>query len=445
MAQTVDRDKLSEILAGTGSVTAEEFLWLRKSLTSDQVSPIRVKLDEYLRGVTADSATPAQAARAGIYLYLLAQHRDAEQFLAKAKNDGTAAYVHGLVLMSLERPADAATWFAKAAEQGFDPVECKLKEAGAIRQTGRLDDAEKTLRGTGTEGARRAEYSYQMGCILADRGDTYGAIEYFERAVDMDPHHAQALFRLAGENALYGNDNEAIRHYEQALSKPPFHLGAMLNLGLLYEDRGNYPAAAFCFKRVLNYDPNHARALMYMKDIEATQEMFYDDETARNEARLQQLLDRPVTDFELSVRSRNCLASMNILSLGDLTRTTEADLLAGKNFGETSLIEIRELMAAHGLKIGQNLATQKPREQPWGFVQTPELSPQEQALMAKPVSDLNLSVRARKCMARLGITTLGELVNRTPDEMLATKNFGVTSLNEIRQQLGEVGLKLRND
>jgi DNA-directed RNA polymerase subunit alpha len=182
-----------------------------------------------------------------------------------------------------------------------------------------------------------------------------------------------------------------------------------------------------------------------MKDIEATQEMFYDDETARNEARLQQLLDRPVTDFELSVRSRNCLASMNILSLGDLTRTTEADLLAGKNFGETSLIEIRELMAAHGLKIGQNLATQKPREQPWGFVQTPELSPQEQALLAKPVSDLNLSVRARKCMARLGITTLGELVNRTPDEMLATKNFGVTSLNEIRQQLGEVGLKLRND
>jgi len=42
VAQTVERDKLSEILAGTGSVTAEEFIWLRKSLTSDQVSPIRV-------------------------------------------------------------------------------------------------------------------------------------------------------------------------------------------------------------------------------------------------------------------------------------------------------------------------------------------------------------------------------------------------------------------
>ena len=302
------------------------------------------------------------------------------------------------------------------------------------------------------EGARRADYSYQMGCILADRGDTYGAIEYFERAVDMDPHHAQALFRLAGENSLYGNDNEAIRLYEQGLSKAPFYLGALLNLGLLYEDKGNYSAAAFCFRRVLQHDQNHARALMYMKDIEATSEMYYDDDMAKNEARLEQLLSRPVTDFELSVRSRNCLASMNIQSLGDLTRITEPDLLQGKNFGETSLVEIRELMQAHGLRVGQNLQPAKPKEAGAAWQGTSayavlpaDLSPQEQAMLARSVSDLNLSVRARKCMARLGITTLSELVQRTPDELLATKNFGVTSLNEIRQQLGEIQLKLRND
>ncbi len=155
------------------------------------------------------------------------------------------------------------------------------------------------------------------------------------------------------------------------------------------------------------------------------------------------------------VRSRNCLASMNIQTLGDLTRVTEPDLLQGKNFGETSLVEIRELMQAHGLRIGQNLMPSKPKDvgawQGGGTtagtyaVLPSDLSPQEQALLARSVSDLNLSVRARKCMARLGITTLSELVQRTPDELLATKNFGVTSLNEIRQQLGEIGLKLRND
>src|SRR5262249_48919269 len=134
-----------------------------------------------------------------------------------------------------------------------------------------------------------------------------------------------------------------------------------------------------------------------------------------------------------------------------LTRITEADLLQGKNFGETSLVEIRELMAAHGLSVGQQLspsATPTTAEPVWtapSFFQQLDLSPQEQAQLTRPVADLNLSGRARKCMARLGITTVGELIQRTPDELLATKNFGVTSLNEIRQQLTELSLKLRND
>jgi DNA-directed RNA polymerase subunit alpha len=48
-------------------------------------------------------------------------------------------------------------------------------------------------------------------------------------------------------------------------------------------------------------------------------------------------------------------------------------------------------------------------------------------------------------MARLGIASIGELLQHTPDELLSAKNFGVTSLNEIRAKLSEQGLKLRND
>jgi len=431
------------------AMTQDELTQLRKAIASDQAAATRIELEALIRNAEAGGAAVGQNTRAGVGAYLLGHHKIADRLLSGVHNDAVGAYVHALTLLSLDRPKDAEAKFAAAGKAGFDSIESTLKRAGAVRMQGRTDDAEQILKSTGTEGARRAEYSYQMGSILSDRGDTYGAIEYFERAVDMDPHHTQALFRLAGENALHGNDNEAIRLYEQCLSKPPYHMGALINLGLLYEDKGNYPAAAFCFRRVLSHDPEHARARMYMKDIEATQEMFFDDDLARNEARLSQLLSRPVTDFELSVRSRNCLASMNILTLGDLTRVTEADLLAGKNFGETSLIEIRDLMQQHGLRVGQNLQPAKPKEAAWGapipFLTTPDLSPQEQALLSRPVSDLNLSVRARKCMARLGITVLSELTQRTPDELLATKNFGVTSLNEIRQQLAELGLKLRND
>ncbi len=451
MIKTAEPVNIRGILQSKGQMTAEEFSQLRHALASDQVVVGRQEIESLLREVESGGAS-SQSVRAGIGAYLLAQHAIAERLLSGAASDGVALYVLGMVYLSLERWKDAEAKFAAAAKAGYDNVECIMKRAGAIRLQGRLEDAETSLKQAGMEGARRADYSYQMGCILADRGDTYGAIEYFERAVDMDPHHAQALFRLAGENSLYGNDNEAIRLYEQGLSKAPYYIGALLNLGLLYEDKGNYSAAAFCFRRVLQHDQNHARALMYMKDIEATSEMYYDDDMAKNEARLEQLLSRPVTDFELSVRSRNCLASMNIQTLGDLTRITEPDLLQGKNFGETSLVEIRELMQAHGLRVGQNLQPAKPKEAgAWQggagtyAVLPTDLSPQEQAMLARSVSDLNLSVRARKCMARLGITTLSELVQRTPDELLATKNFGVTSLNEIRQQLGEIGLKLRND
>ena len=73
------------------------------------------------------------------------------------------------------------------------------------------------------------------------------------------------------------------------------------------------------------------------------------------------------------------------------------------------------------------------------------VSPEEQAVLSKPVSDLNLSVRARKCMNRLGINSLGELVQRTADELLESKNFGMTSLNEVREKLAQYGLTLRGD
>ena len=124
------------------------------------------------------------------------------------------------------------------------------------------------------------------------------------------------------------------------------------------------------------------------------------------------------------------------------TEVSEQELLGGKNFGETSLHEIRDLLSAHSLRIGQNLHRAKQQEM---IIEQENLSPQEQAMLNKPVTELNLSVRSRKCMARLGINSIGALLQRTPDELLASRNFGVTSLNEIRAKLTEVELKLRND
>src|SRR5690606_39021785 len=99
-----------------------------------------------------------------------------------------------------------------------------------------------------------------------------------------------------------------------------------------------------------------------------------------------------------------------------------------------------------GFWIGQLLRIEPvaaPKAAP-AFVQE-DLAPEQRAVLERPVTDLNLSVRSRKCLSRLGITTLGEVVSRTPDELLSVRNFGVTSLNEIRQKLLDFDLRLRND
>ena len=167
--------------------------------------------------------------------------------------------------------------------------------------------------------------------------------------------------------------------------------------------------------------------------------MMYDENTLRERERHDADLELPITDFELSVRSRNCLRQMNIRTLGDLLRTSEAELLSYKNFGETSLNEIKTMLSQRGLNLGRAL---QPEEPPATLI-SPPVPEEEASSLNRLVSELELSVRARKCVQLLGAVTLGDLVAHSEAQLMATKNFGQTSLNEIKQQLAQLDLSLR--
>jgi len=77
-----------------------------------------------------------------------------------------------------------------------------------------------------------------------------------------------------------------------------------------------------------------------------------DGEGQRGDARLRELLARPIDDCGLSVRSVNSLKNSNISTLGDLVRYTEDDLLKVKNVGEKALAEIAELLRREALNFG---------------------------------------------------------------------------------------------
>jgi DNA-directed RNA polymerase subunit alpha len=393
-----------------------------------------------------ETATGAQAKRwqlkLGIALFFLGYTPEAIEHLRQAEGSLANFYL-GRALVSRQDYDEAAKAFEKAEKLGYTPSQVQLQRAGIMRQQGDIRQARALLNKLEEQSSHNAEYHYQLGmCFLAD-GDRLSAIKHFERASELDPGHTSALFQLAHANDLAGNDDEAIGYYERCLKYPPFHVGTLMNLGVLYEDHGKYDKAVECYRRMLSTAPNDEHAKLFYKDALASQTMYYNPDEEHAFSRFSQVLEIPVTDFELSVRSRNCLKKMNIRTLGDLTRVNEQQLLSSKNFGETSLSEIKEMMTSKGLRLGQSLEEGAHHEMRYRPQQA--LTEQEQAVLNKLVTDLNLSVRARKCMNRLGINTLGDLVNRTADELLESKNFGMTSLNEVREKLQQYGLSLRGD
>jgi len=61
----------------------------------------------------------------------------------------------------------------------------------------------------------------------------------------------------------------------------------------------------------------------------------------------------------------------------------------------------------------------------------------------QPIEELDLSERPRNCLKRAQVNTIGELVSKTEDDLLAITNFGQKSLDEVLQKLDERGLSLR--
>ncbi|MBN2049477.1 MAG: DNA-directed RNA polymerase subunit alpha [Spirochaetales bacterium] len=77
-----------------------------------------------------------------------------------------------------------------------------------------------------------------------------------------------------------------------------------------------------------------------------------DDDIDEEEERIRAILDTPVEELELSVRSSNCLKNANIRSIGDLTRRTEEEIAKTRNFGKKSLLEIKEKLNEWNLSLG---------------------------------------------------------------------------------------------
>lgn len=427
MSTAVTADLLGEITE-TKSPDVKLLLKLRDQLLADP--NVRKQADEALDNWTATRE------RQGILLYLIGR---IERALAILETEASADWGKHF----LARAYVDSGFFARGEEMLADEfkqdksVEVGLPLFRAQLMQGKFDEAEKT-----TKAIKDDHPAVQAAAIELKfrNGDLAGALEDVVPLFETDGDDRHVAFVYAQIAQAAGDDNAARRAYERIAQIPPVAADVLINLGTLYEDEGEWELAVKCYETVLGAFPTHRRARLFRRDAESSMTMYYDEDRERKEDKRMQILRTPVTDFELSVRSRNCLQKMKIDTLGDLILKTESELLSYKNFGETSLQEIKSILASKGLRLGMRTEDALSYAPPEGEEGAP---PEGDDKLAQAIDSLELSVRSRRCMERINIKTVGELTEKTEAELMAAPNFGQTSLNEVRQKLAELGLSLK--
>jgi len=432
--ETRTASRVDEIVSQP-ALDAEAILRLRNAVRNSNAE--RKALQARLSALDGeDLPKEEKALRQAVGNWILGRFDEAESAL-KSAPAALARVVRGCIALDRGQPDVAVTELQAA--QGASPA-VALELAAALRANGQAAEGRGVLAKVQKTAGEDSEWWLEEGWCLEVLGLQEAACTAYEKALELDSQNAQAAFRLAYYTDLRGEDARALELYRKVTGQGVAFVNAMLNLGLLHEDRDDMDNAIACFKEALKADPTNRRAALYLRNSVESLDMYYDETQRKEHDRLEAVLRIPVNDFELSVRSRNCLAKMNVRTLADLVRKTEAELLAYKNFGETSLREIKTLLESKGLRLGMH----RDEDQRKARAQRLRLGGGENPVLSKPITDLELSVRSRKCMQRLNVETVGDLIEKTEADLLATKNFGQTSLNEVKSKLAEMALSLKS-
>lgn len=405
-------------------------------------------LNSFRTRVAALAEAGEEGRRKALGQWMLAEHAAAAAALARYESDHVAAFTRAKALMAAGRPAEAAPVFerlSKTFPEEARPrgglLEARLEaDLAAGDEEQALANLERGLKEAPASFASSDEGCYLRGRAAELRREYASAVDLYEEALGSDPTHRGALFRMAWLCEREGDTDRALDSYQLLAALLPIDRNVLINLGVLYEDLGRDQEAAACYDVASRSAPADRRLRRHLEDARAGMDMYYDEDMERKEDRLNQILRIPITDFELSVRARNCLNKMNILTLGDLVHHTEQDLLSYKNFGETSLAEIKEILNSKGLRLGMG------REEAVASIEAARrrhgvADPND--VMNKPVTELELSIRCRRVVEAIGCITVGDITQHTEEEFLAMPNFGTTSLQELKTKLTELDLKLR--
>ena len=416
---TATLPRSAQVLTGTQRPTLAQIRLLRRISVQDveERRKLAAALQDGLSGVKEDAKV-----RKGILAFALGHFSDAEEAV-----DGTEAYnqaLIGLIYHELGEFADAKTHFTTASKS---MPEAKIEAVRALLDGGMFDEAEKAL-GNVPDSADR---DFLSGRLQEGKSNTEAAINSYESALEKDPEHVEAAFHIGVLLDRIGDDDMAMEYYMVCADVHPHYVPGITNLGILYEERGESNAAIDCFRQVLAYNPRDRRALLLLRDAKSSRNMYYDEREERERERMEKIMRTPVNDFELSVRSRNCLSKMNIFTLGDLLRISEQEMLSYKNFGETSLKEVKEMLAARNLRLGMYREGEER-----------SITKADQKVLAESIEKLELGNKNLQMLEGLGVSRIGDLAQYTDLDLFKAPLSGQTIVQELSTALGAFGVSL---
>lgn len=128
-------------------------------------------------------------------------------------------------------------------------------------QTGQLSVAIDYFRRAVQVQPQSPGFHYNLGHALQAQGDLTAAIACYQQTLALDANHLAACYNLASIYLERGQPREAIPPYQQALRLQPDLTSAQANLGNAYLDLGEIESAIACYQQVLSTDPQHSRTL----------------------------------------------------------------------------------------------------------------------------------------------------------------------------------------
>lgn len=289
----------------------------------------------------------------------------------------------------------------------------ETRRAAALWILGKVEEAIPVL-----EKARSGkERCYLLGQSYLDVGRYADAVAQLKEAYDADSSDPIVLSALAEAQTYAGLHDAAEALVDRILKKHADHADGHYVRALGYDLRGFRRQAIDAYEKTLEVEPGHAKSLFRLA---------YHYDLAGEDARAQELYDQL---YKLRPRHVNTALNLGVIleDRGEYERALDCYRSVLDYFPnhKRAQLYVRDAQASMSMFYDEDAARREAKTK---------------AVLAQPLGEITFSQRVRTALQTLSVQTIGELCQKSEEELLAIPNFGKTSLREVKEFLAGKGL-----